>query len=279
MQKENLISVGDFWDSLRYQDVHLRILNFENTNKKNLSNQKIHDLLMKTITFHDIFVFPESTVCYPKGRKFYRARKVFQADIHSAQDLVSGWTNKDFWEPPASSVSQIGRLNYKNESMLYLANTFPLCLLEGRAKENEFYVISQFINRNEINLTPIGLPYSVADMPPLSDHATIIGNQFVDFFRREFSRDVGKGTEWLYQSSNVIAKDFFDLPEPVSHGWIYPSMQDHNGLNICMRPHLGHEDFVLDVSILIQMISIEGNNVQFRTIGAKKKDSNVFILY
>ena len=62
------------------------------------------------------------------------------------------------------------------------------------------------------------------------------------FLRDEFSRDVGKGTEYLHRVSEKIAKDYYDLPpRVVQDAWAYVSVQDKKKYNVCFRPELAHE--------------------------------------
>ncbi len=70
-----------------------------------------------------------------------------------------------------------------------------------------------------------------------------------DFLRHEFTRDVGRGTEYLYRISESIAKSWFDLPPEVQDAWCYPSIVDQNLYNIAFRPRQRSKLRLLEVQI------------------------------
>ena len=71
-----------------------------------------------------------------------------------------------------------------------------------------------------------------------------------NFLKDEFSKDVGSGTEYLYTVSEIIAKDFFDLPEAFQDTWGYSSVQDKNKYNVCFRPEKAHKMLNLECALI-----------------------------
>ncbi len=67
-----------------------------------------------------------------------------------------------------------------------------------------------------------------------TDDTAILNNDLINnFLKDEFSRDVGRGTEYLYKISEIIAKWYFDLPPgDVQDAWAYSSIQDKEKYNL-----------------------------------------------
>ena len=72
----------------------------------------------------------------------------------------------------------------------------------------------------DVKVTMIG---GQPDIKGLHDGEALKVEMLQGFLRDEFTRDVGKGTEYLYRISEIIAKAYFDLPAEVQDAWCYPS--------------------------------------------------------
>ena len=54
--------------------------------------------------------------------------------------------------------------------------------------------------------------------------------------QHEFTRDFGPGTEYLYRRSEIVAKDYCDLPPVIRDAWCYPLIVDKSTFKVTVRP-------------------------------------------
>jgi hypothetical protein len=88
---------------------------------------------------------------------------------------------------------------------------------------------------DEIKVSSIGVN---SWLPDLNKEENLKLRLLNDFLTHEFTRDVGVGTEYLYQISEIIAKEYFDLPPEIQHAWCYPSVVEKPSMNVCFRPQV-----------------------------------------
>ena len=76
-----------------------------------------------------------------------------------------------------------------------------------------------------------------------------------EFVRSEFLKPVGKGTEYLHRISGSMCRVWFDDKD--SDGWLYPSMQSPNDLNIAIKPESAHKKLKIEDIRIVQMVNKE----------------------
>ncbi len=165
----------------------------------------------------------------------------------------------DCWEPPKEIV-KAGRLNRDKEPLLYTSNDPCVAAEELKVKEGELFSLIVYESTDTINMTSIGLPFEHSG---LDKNETLKHKMIQDFLKHEFIRDVGKGTEYLYKISEVIIKDYFDLPPVMQDAWCYPSIAKKGGLNVCFRP-INISKLKL-IGVQITSIETKDNNCFFKT--------------
>lgn len=170
------------------------------------------------------------------GTMFYRVRAIPDHDPVHQQTMI---TLADCWEPPEAVVS-MGRLNKCRESLLYVAPFDPsVAIEEMKIPEGNLFGLIVYQAAEEISVADIG--GSISGKVSTDEDDLLKIEMVRDFMRAEYSRDVGTGTEYLYRISEVIAKDYFDLPPEWQDGWCYPSVVDKRKFNVAFRPAKAHE--------------------------------------
>lgn len=169
---------------------------------------------------------------YKRKTRFYRIRKFNSKDPRIVFKKMS--SEQDAWNPPSEMIKKRNRLNKIGESLLYLSTQPETAMEELKVKHDDLTALIIYEAKQNIKTTNIGL---WMEKPFLSDEENLKVRLICNFLREEFTRDVGKGTEYLYRVSERIAKDFFDLPEEASYAWRYPSIASKPSVNICFRPH------------------------------------------
>ncbi|WP_223532038.1 hypothetical protein [Pseudomonas sp. BF-R-30] len=209
---------------------------------------------------------------YPAGTLFYRVRKIPIDDTNLPLKSMS--KESDCWEPP-SHIVDVGRLNKKGEALLYTSPINPTVAFdEMKINDDELFSLIIYEATEQINVTVIGAT------PPLEDFSKenqLKLRMIQDFLRHEFIRDVGIGTEFLYQISESIAKNWFDLPPVLHDAWCYPSIANKGAYNVCFKPEEKQKLNLRGVQIG-SITRDHGYNFDLR-FTAKKSDQNETLIY
>lgn len=184
---------------------------------------------------------PFKLIDWKKSTCFYRARI-------TNMNALKKWTKSDFWGVPKKLVNNYGRLNKPHESIFYLSDNIPQTLKEIRYKSSnsKVVVVSCYETKKDFRSVTIG-PNFTKDKSYLG----LIQNMYIDFFRDQFSKPVGKGTEYLYKLSNAIVKDYFDLPFELSNAWTYPAIENRKSVNVAFKSEYASEFLKYKGSIVI----------------------------
>ena len=251
-----------------------KIRKFRALNIKDMKIQEIENAISEVLTWNRVFYYLPNMGMYPKGTSFFRIRKLNGSMIPNENLSIYG----DFWEPPKSCVKVEGRLNKKGESLLYVTPGDPkVPLKELHIAEGEYYALIKYVALDQIKVNIIGGQYNYNAIG-ITDNKAILNNDLInDFLRDEFSRDVGKGTEYLYKVSEIIAKWYFDLPpEDVQDAWAYSSIQDKEKYNVCFRPEIAHKLLKLEGALICKKENVDDISVRCIAIGSKTENKAYF---
>lgn len=191
--------------------------------------------------------------------------------------------HQDFWETDPKHLKDYGRLNKPGESLLYVTPDLHCAIDECRIKEDEFFAAILYTVKTDIKVNMIGGEFDYTQMGIVDEKVKLIHEIYNGFLRDEFSRDVGKGTEFLYRISETIAKSYFDLPPRIAQdAWAYVSVQDKKKYNVCFRPDIAHEVLELKGAMICRVnepkeikvycVAVgtdENNNILFYPVGSE----------
>lgn len=266
----------EFLKSIDSRKVIEKIRKFRMLNIKDMKSQEIANAISEVLTWNGVFSYITNIGTYPSGTVFFRVRKLKGSSIPNENLCTYG----DFWEPPKSCVKTEGRLNKKGESLLYVTPEDPkVPLKELQIIEGEYYALIKYIALEPIKVNLIGGKYNYSEIGITDDTAILNNDLFNDFLRDEFSRDVGKGTEYLYKISEIIAKWYFDLPpRDVQDAWAYSSIQDKEKYNVCFRPEIAHDLLKLEGALICKKEKADEISVHCIAIGSKTENEVYFYL-
>ena len=218
------------------RELHQRISDFRKLNFGLLSYGDLVQAIQQVVMFDTpngrISVLQPVGSQYPAGTHFYRVRRI-PKDDHTIP-LKSMSKIDDCWEPPREVVP-IGRLNKEHEPLLYTSPIDPrVAIDELKVPDGEWFSLIVYEAVEDVNVTIIGRQ---PDTEGIDDTDALKVEMLQGFLRDEFTRDVGTGTEYLYRISEIIAKDYFDLPSAMQDAWCYPSIVDKNKFNVAFRPN------------------------------------------
>ena len=226
---------AEFLPHVDPRELHRRISAFRKLNFRAMSYGEVSESVSKVIMFNTAngssCVIQSRNSLYPAGTMFYRVRAI-PKDDHIIP-LRSMSKVSDCWEPPREIV-KAGRLNKEQEPLLYTTPIDPRVAIEElKIPDGEWFSLIVYEAVEDVNVTIIG---GDVDTKGLDDEDALKVEMIQGFLCDEFTRDVGTGTEYLYRISEIIAKDYFDLP-PVQHdAWCYPSIADKKCYNVAFRP-------------------------------------------
>ena len=217
------------------RELHRRISRFRKLRFQSMSyadvSQAILDVIMFDTPSGRRSVLQPSIAKYASGTKFYRVRSMPEDD--HILPLRSMSKTADCWEPPRELVG-MGRLNKEGEPLLYTSPINPFVAIgELKVPDGQRFSLIVYEAVEDVNVAMIG---GAVHTKGLNDTDALKVEMIQGFLRDEFTRDVGQGTEFLYRISEVIAKDYFDLPPDVQDAWCYPSIVDQSKFNVAFRP-------------------------------------------
>lgn len=194
--------------------------------KNDLKTATLEEISMKILETLSCMLVNQSV--FVEGTRLYRIRKL-SSDLSNMPQ-----TFQDIWHPPADLIKTEGRVNLKGNPMLYTSTEQITPVYECDIKENDCYAIIQYTVKPGQSL--IGYTVSVDSKVDGLNEKGIINNKIIeDFILSEFTKPVGKGTEYLYKISNVIARNFMDMP--FCDAYVYPSVANYKkGWNVAIKP-------------------------------------------
>lgn len=217
------------------RELHKRISQFRKLRFRTMSYEEVGQAIRNVIMFDTpngpCSVLQVLTGSYPAGTSFYRVRDIPEDD--HVPPLRSMSKIGDCWEPPRGLV-RAGRLNKEGEPLLYTAPSDPgVAIGELKIPDDKWFSLIRYEAVEDVNVAVIGGDVDVED---LDDSDALKIEMIQGFLQDEFTRDVGQGTEYLYRISEIIAKDYFDMPPVFQDAWCYPSIVDKRKFNVAFRP-------------------------------------------
>ena len=271
-------SIHDFLSRISIEEIVTKSETFHTLNVKNLTDKELFDALMNAISFDvdgsgtKICILKPRGVSYPVRTRFYKIRPLEKGDERFPYKTMS--IEQDAWNAPESKCT-LGRLNKDGESLLYTSIQSPnTCVEEMGIVEGERLCLIVYEATKDVKATLVGI---WQDDQTLSKEENLKMRMITNVLKDLFTRDVGKGTEFLYRVSERIAKDYYDLPRDCQDAWCYPSVAAKQGFNCCFRPDVARD--VLDL-IGVQICSVNRRNDTYYykcdCILVWNKDKNVF---
>lgn len=167
----------------------------------------------------------------------FRARPVLRDELFLKSE--------DLWARPAKEVDQFGRCHNIGESKLYCSNHFATTLIECRAKENTYWVITEYeLTEREFYMLPVGLRSNRFDnpqkIPCLSETLNISElkrNLLIERYIRDSFKQVVIPKETIQYMKSFAITDYLlknDQAKNNLFGIIYPSVPSRlQGMNFC----------------------------------------------
>lgn len=235
-------------------DLIRKIKEFRKLNLFSMSEYEIGNAISSVLCWNGVFVCPVNIKSYKQGTKFFRVKKLNGSSFPN--ERFSKY--HDYWETNPEYLTVYGRLNKPKEALLYVCLE-PLCALkEVGIGPNDFFALIRYTSVSDVKTNYICGDIDFERLNIHSDKAKINMEILNGFLRDEFSRAVGKGTEYLYKVSEKIAKDYFDLPpREIQDAWEYSSVQDKTKSNICFRPNIAHELLSVDGAMIGKLYNEE----------------------
>jgi hypothetical protein len=181
------------------------------------------------------FILPTRIRLYPSGTLFFRVRNANGNKL----PLDCAIRESDAWNPPQDKCT-IQRLNKAGESLLYTTPGTPhISLKEAKTEPDNAAAI--FVYRAQTDIKVNMIPPDITGLK-LGEKERVNASLVINFLYDEFTRYVGNGNESLYKISEIIAKDYFDLPpREVQDAWCYPSVPSRGHFNVCFRPDIARD--------------------------------------
>ena len=159
-------------------------------------------------------------------RNFYRIRK--------SKKMLS--SIHDFWAPPKDKAP-LNRCNFEGHPMLYISENATTPFEELSVKPDEQIYLIKYSLKLSSSLE-LSRPFvtDALDSYPHDSKEDLIAQRIArEFLRSEFTKPVGKGTEFLYNLTACICWYMYKPLPP--DGYVYPSIVNANKTsNIALFP-------------------------------------------
>ena len=235
-----------------------------------LKNASVGDITTKILGTLSCMLVSQSV--FKEDTKLYRVRRL-NKDLSNMPR-----TFQDIWHPPADKIMVDGRVNLKGKPMLYTSTEQITPIYESDISEGDYYVIIQYKIKPGQEL--IGYCVGSTLEPEDLNETGKINNRIInDFLVSEFSKPVGKGTEYLYKISNVIAQSFMDMP--FCDAYVYPSVAHYKkGRNVAIKPQSAKQKVEFDCALICENggFDLEGNYL-FKVIHKTNSVVNDNLIY
>lgn len=250
-----------------------KISKFRKLNISRMSDAEIRQAILDVLCTDGVFSYYTNIKTYPAGTKFFRVKRFSGTAIPDPRFTF----DRDYWETDPKFLKEYGRLNKPHESLLYTSPDLLCSIKEVHISEKDYFAAIQYTSKTSVKVNVIGGEYDYSQLGITDSKAILIHEIFNSFLRDEFSRDVGKGTEYLYRVSEMIAKDYFDLPPRVAQdAWAYSSIQDKAKYNVCFRPDIAHDILELNGAMICKLGNEDGVRVLYVAIGANAEKKIIF---
>jgi hypothetical protein len=167
-------------------------------------------------------------------RQINKNGNLFRVRLSGNDFIKTMIKESDAWNPPIEYVKQ-GRLNFNNESLLYVAEDMETAIKEMKLKNEQGFWLIVYDIKNDLKVV------TIAEQSTERSEFTTIHNKINGFLRKEFTRDVVPGNEYEYKVSAIIAKFYYPYGLNNTIGWSYPSVADVGLSSICLEPNQAKE--------------------------------------
>lgn len=250
-----------------------KISRFRKLNIRCMSDLEINQAILDVLCWDGYFACYTNIKQYPIGTKFFRVKRLKGTKIPDSRFGIYD----DYWETKPKYLKEYGRLNKPGETLLYVCPDLRCAIKEVHIEESEFFAAIRYTAKSDVKVNMIGGEFEYKQMGIIDEKVQLVHEIYNSFLRDEFSRDVGKGTEYLYRVSERIAKDYFDLPPRiVQDAWAYSSVQDKTKYNVCFRPDVAHDILGLDGAMICKVDSDMNIQVCCVAIGTDAEGNILF---
>lgn len=240
---------------------------YKNLDLKRISESELSKILRDAIPFCPLY-----SIYAEQKTKLYRIRYREKGQVFKKTE--------DVWYPKPFYIEKRGRLNDVGKSILYTSLDQGIPFFELKAEKGQSYAVIEYEVKKgcELKLMPIGV-YVEFPEDVLSIQGELNRKIIDQFLYTEFTKDVGKGTEYLYRISNKIVENFYDMPG--YDGYIYPSVAFKTGPNIGIKPFSADRKInIKSVSnIIIENLSEDGAVTGFMESRSSHMDAAGNIFY
>jgi hypothetical protein len=136
-----------------------------------------------------------------------------------------------------------------------LAGSTRFHSLNGQSREQSYLI--KYKQNESLNLKRVISEKFVLNDEngiPFFDEKSMLSYQIIrEFIRSEFLKQVGEDTEYLHRISGSMCRVWFDEEE--SDGWLYPSVQSMNDLNIAIKPQSARKKLEIEDVRIVRMIN------------------------
>ncbi|WP_181429491.1 RES domain-containing protein [Enterococcus plantarum] len=198
------------------------------------------------------------------GVLMFRVRKIWDENVK-----IERVKDVSYVPDEKKEMIRYGRLNDREEQIMYLADTYLTAMKESRLKNGDKFYLSIFINVDKLNLVNISQQLESKGRYGEAE------KKISEFLLSEFTKEVKDGKEYEYRISNLIAKHYYSYLANDLDGWLYPSVARNGAWNVALDKEMTDKKIRFLVSFYGEQTSISDFTLENPLIKNFKDDSLV----
>lgn len=243
-----------FAEDVSIEEVLSKIENFETQDISQLNEDQIGQFIVDILQVNSQYYFSRKTNNIPSGSSFYRVRKlndkIFEdrttIDSKKVRALLSN--EKEFWACPKHLITEYGRLNKPNESVLYTTiGDIITPLYETNITKDDIFLLIKYKSRHTITVGTI-TEYESVDT---SNQFEKIMKLYSEFIIKQFRKKENKNKDYIL--TNTVKNLFFNTMNVLA----YPSIKNNFQFNVAFSGETAQTYLGLDTVLLCSNIILD----------------------
>ena len=242
-----------FSEDINIQEVVSKIEKFETQDISQLNETEIVEFIDEILSTNGRYYFSDKTDDIPSASSFYRVRKlndkIFEdrtIESEKIRELLSN--EQEFWACPKHLITEYGRLNKPNESVLYTSiEDIITPLYETNITKDDIVLLIKYKSKNTITVGSI-IEHEIVNTNKQFEK---IMKLYSEFIIKQFRKKENNNKDYIL--TNTVKNLFFNTMKVLA----YPSIKNNLKFNVAFSGETAQSYLELDTVLLCSHIILD----------------------
>ena len=243
-----------FSEDINIQEVVSKIEKFETQDISQLNETEIVEFIDEILSTNGRYYFSDKTDDIPSASSFYRVRKlndkIFEdrtrIESEKIRELLSN--EQEFWACPKHLITEYGRLNKPNESVLYTTiGDIITPLYETNITKDDIVLLIKYKSKNTITVGSI-IEHEIVNTNKQFEK---IMKLYSEFIIKQFRKKENNNKDYIL--TNTVKNLFFNTMKVLA----YPSIKNNLKFNVAFSGETAQSYLELDTVLLCSHIILD----------------------